>query len=138
MMPVAATLEKSASKVKGTTSHPFWGGVFLFAFPYGDLCRPRHHTRKQWLFASDCVSREKVRQPCGRTLCLWGTLGVLSRGPDRRRKVHASPAILPSLPKNECGPFVLRSWEKYYLERKFNYRNYDQSFDCAFFLKNPR
>lgn len=117
--------------------HILFGGVFLSAFPYGDLCRPCHHTRKQWLFANDCVNREKVRQPHGRTLCLWGTFGERKgyfRGDQfRRRKIHASPAILLSLTKNEDGPFVLRSREKYYLERNFNYRNYDQSFDGAFF-----
>jgi len=108
--------------------HILSGGVFLSAFPYGDFCKP-YRTRKQWLFASDCVNREKVRQPCGKTLCLWGALGIFSRGPIRR----TLPAILPSLTKNERGPFVLVSREKYYLEKNFNFRNYDQSFDCAFF-----
>lgn len=124
---------KMPVKSKGQR-HVLSAGVFLSAFPYGDLCRPRHHTRKQWLFASDCVSREKVRQPGGRTLCLWGTFGVLSRGPVRRRKIHASPAIILSLTKNERGPFVLRSREKYYLERNFNCRNYDQPFSLRLIL----
>lgn len=58
--------------------HILSNGTFLsVTFPYGDFCRPRHHTRKQWLFARDCMSREKVRQPCGRTLCLLGyTRGI--------------------------------------------------------------
>lgn len=51
------------------------------------------------------------------------TRRVLSRGPAWRRKVHASPAIPPSLTKNEHGPFVLR--KKYRLKRLRNCGNYN-------------
>jgi hypothetical protein len=65
--PLSKVLVKSKEQ-----RHILSAGISLSAFPYSDFCRPRHHTRKQWLFANDCVSREKLRQSRSGTLCLWG------------------------------------------------------------------
>lgn len=79
-MPVGLLFpSKVPVKSKGQR-HILSSRIFFSTFSYSDFCRYCHHTRKQWFLASDCVNREKVRQLGGRIFCLWGTLGVLSRG----------------------------------------------------------
>lgn len=129
--------EQSASKVKGTTSHPFQRDILLRLFlPAGVTLSQRLSpspllviVRANNGFARACMSREKVKQPCrGDPFVFVGVHSeyththttyerVEEDGPTRRRKVRVSPAVLSSLTENAR---VFLSFFSFFLRRKKN------------------